>query len=1734
MAESDAPNDGELGTPFLAYLHEVRELAAIGSDDIVGLMQPLLEQVAKTHEQGLIAPLDGVDSLRVSMGHLWYQNSEAGAPQDNLRAVQLQDRRVQTNGLEVTREMRVADSADEWAGPTVEDARVAGREEEARVAYFPDYVAWEAKLEHKDALTDTFVLGLVMGSLATGLDLTEEDELQRFVAARSDLCSLNDRLSPVIAQIIERMTQLSRSQRPQDLSSVAAALANYRYQELEDNIDAVAETESGSRRQVLLKHLRNRLFEVSRRNRLLYYRETGSTANLTVGSVPHVLDVESIRLQQLLFTNDELCQSLASDKPIRLDRWLRFEDYPFLSTSLDRIRLQSSRDAREYGFSQLRLVTAFLRWHNLKDAPNERINSPLILVPASLKKRKGVRDSFELSTDAENAEINPALRHHLGELYGIRLPETINAASIDDVRALTNSLRKQLTASTKGIELELVETPRIQLIKRKAMRRLDRYRRKVKKTGRGLKNYSGLSYSYTGQRFEPLGVQIFARDIRPANAPSRDLVEMNTSPRVIEQMVDHTAGSEAGVATVERDFYNIDSGDEKGSSQWEVDLCSVSLANFSYRKMTLVRDYTELAGDESAAHENFERLFTEDVRVGFDELELPPAAEQYTVLPVDPSQQAAVLRARAEKSYVIQGPPGTGKSQTITNLIVDYVARQKSVLFVCEKRAALDVVYHRLQQVGLRDACCLIHDTREDKKPFVASLKGRYESAVANPPDEQLSSARQAWLQRKQEVLDELDAFSAAMTHVAQDTDELPLRSIIGLWVESGAVRPDVDVRTRSMLPAWESFAPAVEKTRSLRDTLEQQGFKGILASSPVRFLRCDIGEEDDYLQTIETSAQRAFDALTNAEEAITEVTAALSSNAPSWAELLDATAAAQQLEPLTEAGSLAVLESSDPGARSVKKLLTEIDKLAVAASVADSKAQGWRDAPELSVVAQLLASATRKEGTFFAFLSGHWRKAKALVRSNYSGSAKSRAEGNVTQALSLLHDRLESSAKHDEAQESLRDELNLADEDSLDECRALLDECWNNAAELGPAKRDLLALISEDPKAGQVVMQLAADASVFGRVNTEIASLLVDYHSQQPAELLSLVQTLSDDADACDAYVDDLALLKNLDANVLKTLRNVELPFEALSVAVIDETIRGRLRKVRKASKFDAQTLSRALSSLSALAEEGRTLNGDWAMNVCAEGFHAHLARASEPMTKTSQEEKDWRRAYTRGRKTLEREFEKTRAYRSVRELFASEAGPVLRDLRPVWLMSPLSVADALPLAETLFDVVIFDEASQIPLEDAIPTINRATQMIVVGDEMQLPPTKFFSGKASAQDEEEDDDSVPDVVQFDLNADSFLTRASAALPSTMLAWHYRSKHESLIGFCNRAFYGGELKTIPTPSGLVSRPAITVDNLEQLEIDTDDLFDRPISHHRLTSSPYESQRNTGEAAYIAQLVRRLLQDERQPTIGIVAFSQAQQSEIESALQRLANEDTEFRNKLDLEEDREEDDQFVGLFVKNLENVQGDERDIIILSVCYGPNPNGRMIMNFGPINQNGGHKRLNVIFSRAKKNMVVVTSITPGQITNTYNEGANALRQYLQYSSAVSRGDTQSMLVALNEYGDSSSALDMTTSAQALQQQIGEALSSKGYDVVSNYGQSDLRCHLAVRANHSGAYRLAVLIDDKSHYAIADIETRYAGNAALLQAFGWRVEFVLGKDWYQDKEATIARLCASLEASPVH
>ena len=603
------------------------------------------------------------------------------------------------------------------------------------------------------------------------------------------------------------------------------------------------------------------------------------------------------------------------------------------------------------------------------------------------------------------------------------------------------------------------------------------------------------------------------------------------------------------------------------------------------------------------------------------------------------------------------------------------------------------------------------------------------------------------------------------------------------------------------------------------------------------------------------------------------------------------------------------------------------------------------------------------------------------------------------------------------------------------------------------------------------------------------------------------------------------LGKLDSSGAAVSNAVRTIDMAPDELEAAILDTAISRSFARNRQLARFDSERLENKVAELQQASEKRRNLNGGLAVHACQLTFQSDIGRANQPLAGTTQEEKDWCRAFNRGRKLLENEFQKTRAYKSIRELFGGDAGAPLRDLKPVWLMSPLSVADILPLDENQFDVVIFDEASQIPLEDAVPSLYRAKQFITVGDEMQLPPSQFFSSQKNGDEEGTEENPL---YVYDLNADSFLNRAAGALPRTMLSWHYRSQHESLIGFCSQAFYRGELMTIPSVGELQPRPAITVAKAEDGPQGARALLERPISFHKLADSPYGSQRNTGEASYIAHMVREFLKKKKKLSIGIVAFSKAQQGEIEQAIENLASEDKAFRALLDIEEDREEDGQFVGLFIKNLENVQGDERDVIILSVCYGPDWKGKMIMNFGPINQMGGEKRLNVIFSRAKKHMAVVASIEAGQITNTWNTGANALRQYLRYAEAASRGDVEGTKGALMEYGYSEPDGDIAERGQTTADQLAEALREKGLTAVRNYGQSALCCHIAVKKPRAKAFKLAILVDDVEHYKIENLNERYITRQQILQAFGWSVLTILAKDWHSNRNTVVDEIVSRL------
>jgi DNA polymerase III delta prime subunit len=454
--------------------------------------------------------------------------------------------------------------------------------------------------------------------------------------------------------------------------------------------------------------------------------------------------------------------------------------------------------------------------------------------------------------------------------------------------------------------------------------------------------------------------------------------------------------------------------------------------------------------------------------------------------------------------------------------------------------------------------------------------------------------------------------------------------------------------------------------------------------------------------------------------------------------------------------------------------------------------------------------------------------------------------------------------------------------------------------------------------------------------------------------------------------------------------------------------------------------------------------------------------------------------KSFATSRKIIEHESNKKRSHQSIREMLLGHSRKLIMNLKPIWLMSVDAVSGNFSLDHESFDLVIFDEASQIRLEDTSLITYRANQMIIVGDEQQLAPTNFFSGKNDI-DSEMIVESNGNSINLDLYTNNLLDQSNINLNSVMLKYHYRSQSECLIGFSNANFYNGELITIPSRSS-----------------------EDGISFHFMDKGVYTDRRNNTEAKYIAEQLRDMLKSDKKESVGIVAFSEAQQKEIQQEVVNLCESDSEFAELYKQELDRDED----YLFIKNLENVQGDERDVIIISICYGYNEDGRMRMGFGPVNQDGGGKRLNVVFSRSKKRMMIVSSIKHTDIVSN-NEGALLLQDFLHYAENVSN----------NEVSAKSKSVDCN-----VVKSISNYLSSQGLEVSEGIGNDVFNIDIALHGE--GGYKMGIVIDKLDYHTEEDIIENLFLKSNTLKNFGWNVKIVSVFDWIYNKDEVFAEILA--------
>lgn len=1076
-------------------------------------------------------------------------------------------------------------------------------------------------------------------------------------------------------------------------------------------------------------------------------------------------------------------------------------------------------------------------------------------------------------------------------------------------------------------------------------------------------------------------------------------------------------------------------------------------------------------------------------------------------LDADSSQLAAIFAAHDGRTFVLQGPPGTGKSQTITNLMAHAIGHGRRVLFVAEKRAALNVVHDRLEKVGLASACLEIHSNKANKREVLGQIRAALEDTGSRmPPD---------W----ERLTGHLENHRSALNSYVRALHQRQLCGRSYFDALSGLV--GLKEKPRIELELGDPLAMESERLKQLQERLDElataaQGVTPI-ASHPLRAIQVDEWRAS-VSRALETACARLQEAAREVDEACCAARTLLGceSAAPcTWS--------ANGLEVVATLCRL-LLESPQPE----RELLTIADWVEVKPRLEGAIECGRRrDAAEAQLLerftesflkedpATWLARWQRATTSMFPFSWFRQRSAKRdLGRFAVGGVPAAPLIAESLETLRVFHEQVA-------ALVAVEAELSATFGRHWKTGRPDWSELTRQIEWVDRARALLLRLREMGPSdAGSIEERFLSLA-------TETSSTAFDTETRGPTleRVLEAWNHLAEAKREADSTLElnrVLAWGAPAEANHLDAVR-------AWGSTAAEH--RGALRNWCHWRRSRALASEDGVGTLVAAAEAG-TVPPEEFRDVFERAFLERLSgaiedtsdllrrfnsleheRRIEKFRQLDQQLLTLSRDVIRARLEkripavsdetsgksevgiLARQLKLKRRHLSIRQLFESLPN-LLPRLKPCLLMSPLSVAQYLSPDYPKADLVIFDEASQIPVWDAIGALARGKAAVVVGDSKQLPPTSFFR-RQDGDDDEVDDDVVQDL-------ESILDECEASgLRVLHLNWHYRSRHESLIAFSNHHYYDNRLHTFPSSAREVAGLGVSLRHFP------DAVYDKG-----------KSATNRIEAeAVCAEVVRRLqgqLDLEAPRSIGVVAFSQAQQTLIEDLLDAARREHPEIEPFF-------RDEAPEPVLVKNLENVQGDERDVIFFSICYGPDSNRKVSMNFGPLNRQGGERRLNVAITRARRELVVFTSLTPDQIDlrRTRALGVEHLKIFLDYAKRGAHAISQPV-----EAGPGARPGFEST----LEKEVREALQSSGHQVANQVGSSGYRVDLAViDPKTPGRYLLGIECDGATYHVAATARDRDRLRHAVLESLGWRLHRIWSSDWWNDPQGELAKAEKAIE-----
>ena len=1103
-------------------------------------------------------------------------------------------------------------------------------------------------------------------------------------------------------------------------------------------------------------------------------------------------------------------------------------------------------------------------------------------------------------------------------------------------------------------------------------------------------------------------------------------------------------------------------------NKWDV-LESAYLGTFSFSQFVMWNDIRNRA-DDLAKNKIVRSLM--DGKLAWEAKQMTigeKVSENDVFLPMaaDASQLFAIREAVEGESFVLHGPPGTGKSQTITTLIANALAQGKTVLFVAEKMAALEVVQKRLKKIGLAPFCLELHSNKAKKKEVLEQLRIATEVTKYTTAEEYEHKATSIANLRA-----ELDEYAVAL-HKKQICG-MTLYDIISSYEHfSGA--DDIE---NFPIDIYEKLTPEMlDKQNTVAERLVAAAKQtGHPYGNPLARVGCAM-----YSQNIRGALNNALDKYESAlNTAINSVNAFAESIG--MAKPADISAYHKLVSIANELNDLINLPRAWSESENLDRTMAEICQMAnhyiKANELHAQLSRFWTD--------DFLKLDGKQLFNQFNEASGKWFVAKFFAVGSVVKQVQSCAKGKIDknglgQQFALLADYQAEKASGDALFAKYGNDLhNLYVGESTDwksiseltvemtnSAKNLRDLCGNDEIRKNYGGVSALADTINAARNGWNDMKKDKDALY------SLLTIKENTGENWGEDELQMCRNIRDNADnlkewitwngikaeAVEAYLTPVvnAYENGLDHDKIIPAYKKAVFMLLASNAIENEPV---------LNNFSGAVFSEKIGQF-------KRLDSELALLTQQEIF-CRLASRVPDFTKEA--------ANSSELGILQRAIRSNGRGTSIRKIF-EQIPNLLPRLCPCMLMSPISAAQYLNPNREHFDMVVFDEASQLPTCKAVGALARGKNAVIVGDPKQMPPTSFFATNIV------DEDNL-DIEDLESILDDCL---ALNMPQTHLLWHYRSRHESLIAFSNSQFYENKLYTFPSVNDRESKVTL---------VHVDGLFERG-----------KSRQNRAEAeAIVAELARRAHDEEASKlSVGVVTFNISQQNLIDDLLSEACKTD-HVLEKWAFESEEP-------VFIKNLESVQGDERDVILFSIGYGPDKDGKVYMNFGPLNRDGGWRRLNVAVSRSRHEMIVYSTLTPDQInlSRTSAEGVAALKAFLEYA------------------GGSKLAVDKNTVKQqgrvaGISDNICAFLKEKGYETQKNVGHSEYKIDIGVvDPENPERYMLGILLDGASYGASKTTKDREVAQISVLEGLGWNIHRVWSMDWWDNRGKELDRIAEKLE-----